>query len=169
MVDPFYDKKEAAKLAAQEAALAAPKLPVRSSPFTSNVSTMDVALASTSSAPDAAMGTLFVPSITCRCFFFLRYVHFLGFWISLLWFFISLCEKKKLHSCLPFPLFTQVHDESRNQNYFCYLNEHFVAPSSVLISLYSWKRVERERDVESPDLFMDQSSFLTLELEFEKS
>lgn len=94
MVDPFYDKKEAAKLAAQEAALAAPKLPVRSSPFTSNVSTMDVALASTSSAPDAAMGTLFVPSITCRCFFFLRYVHFLGFWISLLWFFISLCEKK---------------------------------------------------------------------------
>lgn len=29
IVEPFYDKKEAAKLAAQEAALAAPKLPVR--------------------------------------------------------------------------------------------------------------------------------------------
>ncbi|KGN49538.1 uncharacterized protein LOC101221511 [Cucumis sativus] len=55
MVDPFYDKKEAAKLAAQEAALAAPKLPVRSSPLTSNVSTMDVAPPSTSSAADAAM------------------------------------------------------------------------------------------------------------------
>lgn len=27
--EPFYEKKEAAKLAAQEAALAAPKLPVR--------------------------------------------------------------------------------------------------------------------------------------------
>ncbi|KAF5729240.1 hypothetical protein HS088_TW21G01400 [Tripterygium wilfordii] len=29
IVEPFYDKKDAAKLAAQEAALAAPKLPVR--------------------------------------------------------------------------------------------------------------------------------------------
>ncbi|KAK8940477.1 hypothetical protein KSP39_PZI010036 [Platanthera zijinensis] len=29
IVEPFYDKKEAAKLAAQELALAAPKLPVR--------------------------------------------------------------------------------------------------------------------------------------------
>ncbi|KAL2334441.1 hypothetical protein Fmac_015654 [Flemingia macrophylla] len=28
IVEPFYDKKEAAKLAAQEAALATPKLPV---------------------------------------------------------------------------------------------------------------------------------------------
>lgn len=55
MVDPFYDKKDAAKLAAQEAALAAPKLPVRPSPITSNTSTMDVATASTSTAADAAM------------------------------------------------------------------------------------------------------------------
>ena len=109
MVDPFYDKKEAAKLAAQEAALAAPKLPVRSSPLTSNVSTMDVAPPSTSSAADAAMGTPFILCITCRCFFLIRFVHSLGFSISLLWFFISLCEKKKnLFSCLPFPLFTQV-------------------------------------------------------------
>lgn len=30
IVEPLYDKKEAAKLAAQEAALAAPRLPVRS-------------------------------------------------------------------------------------------------------------------------------------------
>lgn len=34
IVEPFYDKKEAAKLAAQEAALAAPKLPVRPPPNT---------------------------------------------------------------------------------------------------------------------------------------
>ncbi|XP_075492862.1 uncharacterized protein LOC142530865 [Primulina tabacum] len=32
LVEPFYDKKEAAKLAVQEAALAAPKLPVKASP-----------------------------------------------------------------------------------------------------------------------------------------
>lgn len=32
IVEPFYDNKDAAKLAAQEAALAAPKLPVRPSP-----------------------------------------------------------------------------------------------------------------------------------------
>ncbi|KAG9158710.1 hypothetical protein Leryth_027333 [Lithospermum erythrorhizon] len=32
MVEPLYEKKDAAKLAAQEAALAAPKLPVRSKP-----------------------------------------------------------------------------------------------------------------------------------------
>ncbi|XP_022978967.1 uncharacterized protein LOC111478758 [Cucurbita maxima] len=55
MVDPFYDKKDAAKLAAQEAALAAPKLPVRPSPFTSNISTMDVASASASTNADSAM------------------------------------------------------------------------------------------------------------------
>lgn len=97
MVDPFYDKKDAAKLAAQEAALAAPKLPVRPSPITSNTSTMDVATASTSTAADAAMGTHFVPSITCTCFFFLLYVRSLGVWISSLWFFVSLY--KKIHSC----------------------------------------------------------------------
>ena len=34
IVEPFYDKKEAAKLAAQEAALAAPKLEVPSKPNT---------------------------------------------------------------------------------------------------------------------------------------
>ncbi|GER50816.1 3-isopropylmalate dehydratase large subunit, partial [Striga asiatica] len=38
LVEPIYDKKDAAKLAAQEAALAAPKLPVR--PFPS--ANMDV-------------------------------------------------------------------------------------------------------------------------------
>ncbi|XP_057971500.1 uncharacterized protein LOC131160151 [Malania oleifera] len=35
IVEPFYEKKDAAKLAAQEAALAAPKLPVRPTPDTS--------------------------------------------------------------------------------------------------------------------------------------
>lgn len=41
IVEPFYEKKEAAKLAAQEAALSAPKLPVRTS--TNNTSaSMDV-------------------------------------------------------------------------------------------------------------------------------
>lgn len=36
IAEPFYDKKEAAKLAAQEAALAAPKLPVRTQPAASD-------------------------------------------------------------------------------------------------------------------------------------
>ncbi|CAA0836683.1 Unknown protein [Striga hermonthica] len=42
LVEPIYDKKEAAKLAAQEAALAAPKLPVRPPPSNN----MDIASAS---------------------------------------------------------------------------------------------------------------------------
>ncbi|KAL3647525.1 hypothetical protein CASFOL_008493 [Castilleja foliolosa] len=41
LVEPIYEKKEAAKLAAQEAALAAPKLPVRLPPSTD----MDLATA----------------------------------------------------------------------------------------------------------------------------
>ncbi|XP_022146541.1 uncharacterized protein LOC111015735 [Momordica charantia] len=55
MVEPFYDNKDAAKLAAQQAALAAPKLPVRPSPFTSDASTTDVAPASTSTTSHAPM------------------------------------------------------------------------------------------------------------------
>ncbi|XP_054778529.1 uncharacterized protein LOC129286605 [Prosopis cineraria] len=43
IVEPFYDKKEAAKLAAQEAALAAPKLPVRQPP--------NIAMDASTSAP----------------------------------------------------------------------------------------------------------------------
>uniref|UniRef100_A0A7C8YI28 Uncharacterized protein n=1 Tax=Opuntia streptacantha TaxID=393608 RepID=A0A7C8YI28_OPUST len=46
IVEPLYEKKEAAKLAAQEAALAAPKLPVRSS----NSSSMDATPSSTTNA-----------------------------------------------------------------------------------------------------------------------
>ncbi|KZV37248.1 hypothetical protein F511_24873 [Dorcoceras hygrometricum] len=46
LVEPFYDKKEAAKLAAQEAALAAPKLPVKASPA---VEAMDVTADATTS------------------------------------------------------------------------------------------------------------------------
>ncbi|XP_073127124.1 uncharacterized protein [Henckelia pumila] len=44
LVEPFYDKKEAAKFAAQEAALAAPKLPVKASPA---AEAMDVAAEAT--------------------------------------------------------------------------------------------------------------------------
>lgn len=36
LVEPFYDKKDEAKLAALEAALSAPKLPVKPSPFNSS-------------------------------------------------------------------------------------------------------------------------------------
>ncbi|KAK4431690.1 hypothetical protein Salat_0931100 [Sesamum alatum] len=49
LVEPIYEKKEAAKLAAQEAALAAPKLPVRSAPSAA----MDAA--TTSSANENGM------------------------------------------------------------------------------------------------------------------
>ncbi|XP_038988566.1 uncharacterized protein LOC103699644 [Phoenix dactylifera] len=46
IAEPFYDKKEAAKLAAQEAALGAPKLPVRGPPAAAEPSTaMDVEMA----------------------------------------------------------------------------------------------------------------------------
>ncbi|OAY54403.1 uncharacterized protein LOC110610737 [Manihot esculenta] len=38
LVEPLYEKKDVAKLAALEAALAAPKLPVKSSPFASTSS-----------------------------------------------------------------------------------------------------------------------------------
>ncbi|CAK7335943.1 unnamed protein product [Dovyalis caffra] len=38
LVQPIYDKKDEAKLAALEAALAAPKLPVKTSPFASSSS-----------------------------------------------------------------------------------------------------------------------------------
>ncbi|KAJ4838722.1 hypothetical protein Tsubulata_023248 [Turnera subulata] len=53
MVEPFYDKKDAAKLAALEAALSAPKLPVKPSPFASS-SAMD-ATATTTSASASQM------------------------------------------------------------------------------------------------------------------
>ena len=51
MVEPYYDKKDEAKLAAQEAALAAPKLPVRPPPKSTSameVTTTDGVSASTS-------------------------------------------------------------------------------------------------------------------------
>ncbi|XP_043702148.1 uncharacterized protein LOC122652469 [Telopea speciosissima] len=47
IVEPFYEKKEVAKLAAQEAALAAPKLPVR--PINSNSPKMEIATTSNAS------------------------------------------------------------------------------------------------------------------------
>ncbi|XP_014507335.1 uncharacterized protein LOC106767034 [Vigna radiata var. radiata] len=51
LVEPFYDKKEAAKLAAQEAALAAPKLEV---PSKSN-NTMDVTTSTGNTNMDVEM------------------------------------------------------------------------------------------------------------------
>lgn len=42
MVEPIYDKKDAVKQAALEAALSAPKLPVRSSPSAASSISMDV-------------------------------------------------------------------------------------------------------------------------------
>ncbi|KAL2227256.1 UNVERIFIED_CONTAM: hypothetical protein Sindi_2084300 [Sesamum indicum] len=52
LVEPIYEKKEAAKLAAQEAALAASKLPVKSAPSAA----MDFVAAATTSANDDGMG-----------------------------------------------------------------------------------------------------------------
>lgn len=69
LVEPIYDKKEAAKLAAQEAALAAPKLPVKPTPSAAD--------ASSSFADDNAMGLLslslslaFASVIEFYCFVF---------------------------------------------------------------------------------------------------
>jgi len=65
IVEPFYDKKEAAKLAAQEAALAAPKLPI---PPQSNA-----AMDASTSANNTNMGItspLFLysfPMLYCLC------------------------------------------------------------------------------------------------------
>lgn len=53
MVEPLYQKKEEAKLAAQDAALNAPKLPVR--PQNTGTATMDIA-ASTSNSNNNDMG-----------------------------------------------------------------------------------------------------------------
>ncbi|KAK6155937.1 hypothetical protein DH2020_010185 [Rehmannia glutinosa] len=50
LVEPIYDKKDAAKLAAQEAALAAPKLPVKSTPSETSAAMEVTAAATTSSA-----------------------------------------------------------------------------------------------------------------------
>lgn len=51
IVEPFYDKKEAAKLAAQEAALAAPKLEVPSQPNTA----MDASTSTDNTGMDVEM------------------------------------------------------------------------------------------------------------------
>nr|XP_023885906.1 uncharacterized protein LOC111998018 [Quercus suber] len=44
MVEPFYDNKDAAKLAAQEAALSAPKLPARASSSSTTTTTTTAAM-----------------------------------------------------------------------------------------------------------------------------
>ncbi|KAK6135375.1 hypothetical protein DH2020_030886 [Rehmannia glutinosa] len=50
LVEPIYDKKDAAKLAAQEAALAVPKLPVKSTSSETSAAMEVTAAATTSSA-----------------------------------------------------------------------------------------------------------------------
>lgn len=58
MVEPLYEKKDVAKLAAQEAALAAPKLPVRT--YKNNTNDMEAsAIATTSAAAAVNMGNPF--------------------------------------------------------------------------------------------------------------
>jgi hypothetical protein len=64
IVEPLYETKDAAKLAAQEAALAAPKVPVRLPPSSTTTAAMDLATTNTDSTSAAttfsfnAMGAL---------------------------------------------------------------------------------------------------------------
>ena len=61
MVEPFYDNKDAAKLAAQEAALSAPKLPARASSTSSTTTTtaaMDLVTTNITTSSVNAMGVL---------------------------------------------------------------------------------------------------------------
>ncbi len=64
IVEPLYETKDAAKLAAQEAALAAPKVPVRLPPSSATTAAMDLATTNTDSTSAAttfsfnAMGAL---------------------------------------------------------------------------------------------------------------
>ncbi|KAH7544870.1 hypothetical protein FEM48_Zijuj01G0031800 [Ziziphus jujuba var. spinosa] len=55
IVEPFYEKKEEAKLAALEAALAAPKLPVKPSP-NSNTTTFSAMEVATTNTPNDMVG-----------------------------------------------------------------------------------------------------------------
>ena len=57
MVEPLYQKKEEAKLAAQEAALNAPKLPVRS--HNTDASSMDLTTMPSSTSTNG-MGMIFI-------------------------------------------------------------------------------------------------------------
>ncbi|OAY74077.1 hypothetical protein ACMD2_11364 [Ananas comosus] len=63
IAEPFYDKKEAAKLAAQEAALAAPKLPVRTPSAASDErsTAMDVEMADGGTSQGVDSATLLKP------------------------------------------------------------------------------------------------------------
>uniref|UniRef100_A0A7N0T9X0 Uncharacterized protein n=1 Tax=Kalanchoe fedtschenkoi TaxID=63787 RepID=A0A7N0T9X0_KALFE len=56
MVVPHYEKKEAAKLAAQEAALAAPKLPVRQKPSDNAMDLASSSAAAVDNTMDMEMG-----------------------------------------------------------------------------------------------------------------
>ncbi|CAL2252948.1 unnamed protein product [Prunus armeniaca] len=71
MVEPYYDKKDEAKLAAQEAALAAPKLPVRPPP--KSASAMEVTTTDNATASTSNMGMLqffFCAKFTFPCAIF---------------------------------------------------------------------------------------------------
>ncbi|GAA0150940.1 hypothetical protein LIER_09767 [Lithospermum erythrorhizon] len=77
MVEPLYEKKDTTRLAAQEAALAAPKLPVRSKPTSTLMETSDPIKTENASL----MGTIFLRDEA--------YVealgHAFGFWFARLY------------------------------------------------------------------------------------
>lgn len=93
MVEPFYDNKDAAKLAAQEAALSAPKLPARassSSTTTTTTAAMDLVTTNITTSSVNAMGALsfsfcflwlifFVPFMI---FCYLISTHLMFLWIQ---------------------------------------------------------------------------------------
>ncbi|XP_061342459.1 uncharacterized protein LOC133288660 [Gastrolobium bilobum] len=63
IVEPYYDKKEAAKLAAQEAALAAPKLLVSSPSNTAMDASASTSINSTNADVDMAEGSQSMASL----------------------------------------------------------------------------------------------------------
>lgn len=92
MVEPFYDNKDAAKLAAQEAALSAPKLPARASSTSTTTTTaaMDLVTTNITTSSVNAMGALsfsfcflwlifFVPFLI---FCYLISTHLMFLWIQ---------------------------------------------------------------------------------------
>ena len=90
MVEPFYDNKDAAKLAAQEAALSAPKLPARASSTSTTTAAMDLVTTNITTSSVNAMGALsfsfcflwlifFVPFLI---FCYLISTHLMFLWIQ---------------------------------------------------------------------------------------
>lgn len=103
IVEPLYETKDAAKLAAQEAALAAPKVPVRLPPSSTTTAAMDLATTNTDSTSAAttfsfnAMGALS-----------LSHTHFdLKLFDQILFFFLGEFIVLKLNDEYPFAEFAE--------------------------------------------------------------